>query len=347
MKKFLKTLSLFVLPIICSGLIMEVLLRRIPNDYQYKSDYLEKNSHSLKVLFLGSSHVFYGIDPRFIREKSFNAAYSSQSLDYDLKILKKYEDSWDSLKYIVVPVDYFSLYSRLETGIESWRIKNYTIYYKLLASTRISDYCEIFSNKLDLNLRRLNSFYLHKESARSCSKLGWGTEYTFKRKQNLVASGRKSAARHTIGDKEYFQENLQILKQIAEFASSKNISLILITSPAYHTYVQYLDRQQLAQTINAVNGICKLYKNVFYFNLLNDPQLKEEHFYDADHLDEYGARIFSAQIDSLIRQSGQTSTAGQENHDRYLASSDRVQREQQVTRWKKAAPNASVFVPEP
>src|SRR5438128_2689811 len=110
MKRYLKSLLLFLLPLVVVAISMEVLLRNIPNDYRYKKIFLDNNARSLEVLVLGNSHSFFDIDPRYIKQKCFNAAYYSQSLDYDLALLKKYDNQWDSLKYIVIPVDYFLLF---------------------------------------------------------------------------------------------------------------------------------------------------------------------------------------------------------------------------------------------
>ncbi len=71
------------------------------------------HSKSVEILCLGSSHAYFGINPDFISPPCFNAAHPSQSLKYDFEIVKKYQDKWESLKVIVIPVDYFSLFSEL------------------------------------------------------------------------------------------------------------------------------------------------------------------------------------------------------------------------------------------
>ena len=145
MNKFIQKSLLFCAPVLIFMLIMELLLRNIPNDYSYKKNYLDQHSNEIETLFLGSSHAYYAINPEFIHSTSFNAAYFSQSLDYDIEILKKYYKQSIKLKYIVVPIDYLSLYNRLETGVESWRIKNYIIYYYFKFIIILSIFLENFS----------------------------------------------------------------------------------------------------------------------------------------------------------------------------------------------------------
>ena len=66
----------------------ELLLRNIPNDYSFKKNYLNTKSNSIEVLFLGSSHIYYGINPEYISRNSFNGSHISQSLNFDLEILE-------------------------------------------------------------------------------------------------------------------------------------------------------------------------------------------------------------------------------------------------------------------
>ena len=147
MNKFIKKVLIFSMPVIIFIILMEVFLREIPNDYSYKKNYLDTHSNELETIFLGSSHAYYAINPEYIHFNSFNAAYVSQSIDYDLEILKKYENRTAKLKFIVIPIDYFSLYNRLETGVESWRIKNYNIYYGFNRSYYFKDNFEILNGK--------------------------------------------------------------------------------------------------------------------------------------------------------------------------------------------------------
>ena len=43
MNKFTSNLLLFILPIVIIGVSAEILLRKIPNDYLYKKEYLDRN----------------------------------------------------------------------------------------------------------------------------------------------------------------------------------------------------------------------------------------------------------------------------------------------------------------
>lgn len=302
MKKFIKHLFLFFLPIFILGFSSEFLLRKIPNDYLFKKEFLDKNADSIEVLFLGSSHAFYGINPADFGLNSFNASHISQSLDYDFEILKKYKNHWSKLKYIAIPISYFSLFGRLETGIESWRVKNYTIYYGMTTSDKFINYSEALSNKLNVNLRRIGSYYIRGNSSISCSNLGWGLNYNSKNKSDLNATGKTAAKRHSKTDDKYFNENVNVLNSIIGFAKNKGVKVLFYTPPAYHTYTENLDSIQLNQTINTLINIASKYDNITYHNFLLDSSFLAKDFFDADHLNEIGAKKLTSKIDTLINQ---------------------------------------------
>jgi len=89
MSKFIIRTLLFSLPVLALFIVMEILLRQIPNDYLLKKKYLDNHSKEIETLILGSSHSFYGINPLYFSNNTFNASHISQSLDYDFAILKK------------------------------------------------------------------------------------------------------------------------------------------------------------------------------------------------------------------------------------------------------------------
>jgi hypothetical protein len=301
MKKLLVRFFIFIFPIILLGLSAEILLRKIPNDYLYKSNYLDNTSKNIEVLFLGSSHTFYGINPEYINAKSFNAAYLSQTLNYDFEILKKYENKWTNLKYIVMPVDYSSLYFKLEASVEAWRVKGYVIYYGINTCSNIVVHTEILSTKLRTNISRLYRFYYKHIPGITSSKLGWGTGFNSKNNRDLIVTGKLAAERHHAGNALFFNENVETLRSIISFARAKNIKILFLTSPAYKTYTQNLDNDQLSQTIKTLTEIVRSYPNTFYFNLLNDSTFTKDDFFDGDHLNEIGAKKLTLKVDSLLR----------------------------------------------
>lgn len=299
MRNFLKSTILFLLPVLILGIMDEFLLRHIPNDYELKSSYLKKHTNEIAILFLGSSHAFYGVNPAIIKENSFNAAYYSQSLDLDDKILEKYSNSWKNLKFIVIPISYFSLYSTLKDDEESWRLKNYDMYYGIETTGKLSNHFEIFS-KCEQNMYKLYLYYFQKHSLLTSSHLGWGIYRTETSKTDFPSSGAKAAKRHTAINKKYFVSNKSVLEHIIKFADQRNIQVLFYTPPAYKTYQRNLNAKQLNQTTTLMENLAAHRRNVTYINLLKDNSFQMEDFHDADHLNKFGAKKLTVMLDLAI-----------------------------------------------
>lgn len=303
MKKFIKFVLLFSVPIIVGMISFELLLRDIPNDYSFKKNYLNKNSNNLEVLFLGSSHIYFGINPEYFSRKSFNGAHISQSLNFDLAILEKFKGRWTNLKYIIIPIDYFSMYSTLEDGIENWRVKNYSIYYDISTEGNYWNGFEIFNGKLPSNIARVKSFLGDAKSDITCNKLGFGITYNSKDNKDLIETGITASKRHTKeleNNQTTFSKNIQTIKSIIEFANGHNVKIIFITCPAYSSYHKNLNRIQLDNSVNIIKKISAKNTNTAYYNLLTDKTFIAEDYYDADHLNEIGAKKLTLKIDSII-----------------------------------------------
>ena len=298
MKKFITKTFLLLLPILLICVSAELLIREIPNDYSFKRNYLDKNSHDIEVLFLGSSHTYYGINPDYISEKTFNAAHISQSIDYDFEILKKYESKWGQLKYIVIPMDYFTLFSKISNGNETWRTKNYVIYYGINIEGNLRDNFEILSFKSDVTLRRILAYYISNKPSLTSSNLGFG-QFGIE-SQDLKKSGETAARRHKMSSEINFIDNQKVVREIIAFASREDAKVVFYSSPAYHTYVSQLDKNQLEMTSETVKDFVSNNSNCSYFNFLEDSSFAANDFSDADHLNESGAKKLSLKFRNIL-----------------------------------------------
>ena len=300
MKKFILNILVFIIPIISVLIITEYALRKIPNDYSYKNEYLKNNASKIETLFLGSSHTYYGINPAYFSGNSFNASHISQSIDLDYKLLNKYSGKFNNLEYIVIPIDYFSLFSRTSTGIEAWRMKNYNIYYNLNISRNPKKYMELFSFSLKENFNRITKNYLHNENNITCTSLGYGN--TDRKQANLIETGKTAALRHTKNDKRYLNESIEIINKIIDYAYQNNTTILFYTSPAYYTYVDNLDSIQYNKTIKIIDSISNIHRNSYYINLISNKSFNKRDFRDADHLNKSGAKKLTKIIDGKISE---------------------------------------------
>ena len=307
MKRFILKTLLLLLPVVVLAVSMEYLLRHIPNDYVYKKNYLDKHAGEIQILILGSSETYFGINPDYFSQNTFNAAHVSQTLDFSYEIFNKYQNNLNDLKVIILPITYHTLWDKLASSVESWRVKNYALYYDIDTKS-LMDKSEVLNGKLGINIQRLFDYYVEKKHETYWSGLGWGTSYKAGDINDLDESGSGRALYHTydIDSKEkmaIFADNLKILNSFAEFCKRKNAELILITPPTYSTYRENLNKVQLNKMIDTITNFTKEHSNCKYINWHENPDFTAEDFHDADHLDENGTKKLSEKmvlyIDSL------------------------------------------------
>lgn len=300
MKSFLLKIFILLTSILITCLVIEYLLRQIPNDYKLKQTYLEKKSNEIEVLFLGGSHTLHGINPELVSKNSFNASHNSQSLEYDLAILQKYSNKWSNLKYIVVSVSYPSLFSDLKSDPEAWRAKNYILYYDIRIANKLVYNAEIMNGLLWTNLNRIKEFYLKGKDNVECTPLGWAPYIEVDSSANLAQTGIDAVLRHTIPDDGCFEMMQGVLDSIVRFASDNNCKLLLFTSPVHKSYSDNLNQTQWKMTKNALTKADLMNNHCLYFDLMNDSRFTETDFYDGDHLNKAGAIRLTLLIDTII-----------------------------------------------
>jgi hypothetical protein len=298
MKKFWLHILKIMLPIIIFFLVLEIALRKIPNDYQLKKSYFDKNATKINTLILGSSHTFYGVNPEYFSKQTFNAAYVSQTLDLDEELLHHYKYKLTNLETIIIPISYFSLFETLETDVEKWRLKNYILYYDFENKYHFTDSFETLNQYILLNIKKAIKHYALNTSYITSSKLGWGTNYSSKERKKF--DGKFTAKKHTVKNHNLFDSNIKSVEKIIQLCQKKNIKILFITTPTHLSYYKNLNKTQLSKTITSINEFVQKNPNCEYMNLLNSDKFKSSDFYDADHLNEIGAKKLSLLLDKKI-----------------------------------------------
>lgn len=289
MKKFIKQLIIFFIPLLIIFVLLEYAIRQIPNTYKYKNEWMLQHADSLNTLILGNSHCMSGIDPFFLTHKAFNFANSSQDLERDYFILTKYEEIYTELKYVILSFSYCTLQDRMDYTDKS-RLKYYGIYMgydKYKYSVEITN--SITYEKIKEYLKGNTSQY---------SPLGFRVNDTSI--ENLGISGIKAAKRHTLNNRESIAENLIFLDKIIRFCDSKQIKLILVTTPTYPSYYEHLNEQQLDLLFSTAKEKVDNYPNILYLNFLKDDRFDDIDFKDGDHLSKQGAEKFTKMLKDSI-----------------------------------------------
>ena len=307
MKRFLTRTLAFMLPVMVFVVLCEIGLRTRMTDYKYKNQWLAEHASTLQVFVLGSSHTYSGIDPTVFSLKAFNGAHMSQDLNYDEFIFRKFAPEMDSLKYLILPISYFTPYWKLEDTPDRGRVKDYMHYYQCPYHPYDLQYRFEVYDGLRPSVA-MNSL-MGKETKRFYTDLGQLNNYTRQlRKKNWQESGKPAAERHSPPslDSRLFEENLEHAGGIASLCEEKGVTLILLTTPTYQSYRAYLNPAQ-REKLHEFCGIIKSgHGNIVYLDLEEDPRFVEEDFYDADHLNELGARKLTQILDDDIIRPGCT-----------------------------------------
>ena len=304
MKRFLIKTFLLLLPIGVIAISMEFMIRNIESDYIFKNNYLDNHSEEIQILILGSSQAYFGINPDYFPQNTFNACHASQTLDLDYEILRKYQNKLNKLKVIIIPVAYHTLWGKLENSVESWRIKFYAIYYGIDTKSWMNNY-ELLNGKLGVNINRISNYYIKKDREIYVSEFGWGTGFDTLISVNLEESGKYRALSHTsdIHSKEkmkVFSENLDILNSFSEFCNSNDVKLLLVTTPVFYSYRENLNEEQLNTMVDTMNDFATKHNNCIYLNWHDDSDFIAEDFHDADHLSGKGAKKLSEKLVQYI-----------------------------------------------
>lgn len=300
MRRFMTKCFLFILPVLALIALAEYLLRKIPNDYNLKASVFRQQAGDIETLILGASYAYYDLNPAYFRTKTFNGGYLAQTLDLDAALFDKYGAGMTRLKCVVIPILDMSFFRKLDHSDESWRIKNYPIYYQLYTTARIPDYFEVLSLPFSINRNRLVSWYIHKKVNLSSTPLGYGARFDTASGEYLQTTAMTAIQRHTLTDLSYYPLEKRSLQQILDACRDRQIRVILFIPPVCEAYGSKIAPRQLSATIQTCEYFQKTYSNVSYFNFLRDTSYKENDYFDADHMNVTGAKKLSLKIDSII-----------------------------------------------
>jgi hypothetical protein len=299
MKSFISKILLFSSFIIVFIAIGEILVRRVPNPYSYKHQWMRNNAQKIETLVLGSSHTYFGVNPERFTTATFNLAFTSQNFEYDYYLLHQYVEQCSSLKNLIIPISYFSLFSKgLEGGKYWWYCINYKIYMDCDIHSDFSKYNFEFSH-LSVWKGKLLSI-LKPSKNLQCTDLGMGTAYAIDNKMESWNDAKAAIERHTAKDFDGLGKNLIYLNKIITLCNAKGINTILITTPTWHTYYKGLDRMQLAKMYEVIENLLLNNNHIQYYDFLTDNRFVEDDFYDSDHLSNIGADKFSEILNTLI-----------------------------------------------
>lgn len=293
MKAFLRLTALFSALILLTLGAGEIYVRHLPNPARDKHAYMLDHSAEVQTLILGSSHTFYGVNPEWLGPGAYSLALVSQTYRYDDYLLRRYP--MPRLSAVILPFSYFSLYEDFESQPETaWLATRYRIYmdcpYHPLLSVYGFEVLNFGSFK-----EKLKSLW---QPARlSWDERGWGTNYTYQKGITPIDNGRERAISNTYADRSTVRLNAGFLSSMAAWCSSHGVRLILVTTPVMPSFRANEEPSQRAENERCLRRLLSRHRNVEYYNFETDARFTPDDFYDADHLNDRGAR----RLTSLLR----------------------------------------------
>jgi hypothetical protein len=310
MKAFFKTLLLFTIPVLVILLLCELFLREMPTTYKIKNAQFTAARKDVEVLILGNSHATYGLDPRVFSHNAINMAALNQSLYFDKRITLSHIDELKELKYVLISIDFHSLYFSDEGIRNTWSYYGYGIDYKnsLPALTKWSYLCGF---KGPLLLEFLKRSFEKKYKTVKALDADVDVDYNQPYSEGFVAKlGGPQIGKELNEDRAKFfndivrssKERDSVFDDLEDFIAqlkNRNITPILITLPCYSAYRELLDKNIQEQNKTDIQAIRDKYQ-VAYWDYFAMP-LNPDCFYNCDHLNEKGAIIVSRDVDTRLK----------------------------------------------
>ena len=319
MKLFIKKILLFILPIIIFVISIDSYLRNINSLYQEKNITLKKNADKIEVLILGNSHANYGINPKFFNLYAFNTANLGQSIYFDKEITIRNLDLMKKLKYVLISLDYHSLYFSKQRGERNiWSYYGNGIkypnenYFKANLSPLIFGYSPLISYSLikkDLksrwNRKKFNN-YINFDTEAGVDKkdtliqgfIGFtGTEeksFNLNWYKNRISNFNKLITQSN--EKKIV---LDEINQLISTLKNNNITPIFFSTPTYKDYNLILDKSIIFQNDSIIKKICKE-NNIEFWDYAINNNFKKSDFFNPDHLNKKGAKKFSKLINKKL-----------------------------------------------
>lgn len=280
MKRFLRHISLFVLPLLILAVVMEFVAEAIPNSYTYKRDYIEQHGAQIQTLILGSSNAYDGLNPS-VMPQAFNLANSSQALEDDYRLLAKYIDSMDSLQTVIVGLGYHTL----GTTKEEHRRTYYTLYMDLYPRWPLSKYSFEICNP-EMLIKKIIKYAVYRDVT-LCDSLGQRVGHTKEAAQSGAEWWNKEVDALVINDrldighcKLVIEENRRYLETIVDLCNTHNVQPVIVQMPVMEEYKRKLPVEQVALMEDVLISL----DSVAIFIDASEWKIPEDGWYNATHL---------------------------------------------------------------
>lgn len=289
---FIKNIFRFAVPLLLVAVLLELVLRSLPNSYDIKNSLIEDNAPKIEVMLFGTSHTFGGINPAQFDKFTVNIANNSQSLYYDLMILEKYLDKLPSLKTVVFEINFFSLSYNLDRGPESWRNK---FYYQSFDIEPQSSSLNFFDKIRLFNLTSSEIILLFKNYTLNQE---YQSNYGFAKNDIIPKKINESTAKFKFDQfkNDYMNSAPTTLKELLNKSlkklSKRGIQVVFVQIPVSSFLCDIIQESNIQSELGRLDEFITQY-NITYLDYSCNQAMVDSLFVDTDHLSYKGAKIFT------------------------------------------------------
>ena len=303
MRRLYLKIALFLAPLFLVWLALEVFYRQVPNNYSYKDQQLQNVAANVQTLVMGDSHAFYGINPVYFKDPTFNLSNISQSLLTDELLLEKHIANLPALKTVFINISYFTL-SAKDNALESnWR--KYFYHHNMgITAPSISFWnpqrysmalIQRFDKSMDLVQKYHNNYTIV-----NATPLGYGMQDASDIVKDKEAISIVIANKHEDNSLD-FKHNTARLQRIIALCKKYEVAVVLLEMPVYPAYYNLLDTEKKEKIKSNLNNLSGVDDTVFYLDLSTNPLFEKPDLRDADHLTNSGAKKCSEYLNTYLK----------------------------------------------
>ena len=283
MKQFIKYISLRVVVLILMLFLLDILFtsiyfnkKGIRNKVEFVFQNKEKN---FDYIFLGSSRVEHHIDTDMINEKSnmksLNMGVSGQNISETFLLLKLLIDKEFKAKRYFIQIDESDL-----NAVKSKSVIGASYFMPYIKNYEVKNHFEKYDKDFILNSKFPFYRYMNFGYKIGYRELLLKLNNKTRKKNFFIGLEKKLAdAESNCTFIEKYQNDL--LNEIKLFAQKNNLQLTFFTSP-YYNPIKTEEYKSFAKKNNIIQYIDSI-KEMKYFK-------------DSDHLNKYGAKLFTKMI---------------------------------------------------
>jgi hypothetical protein len=303
MRRLYLKIALFLLPLFLVWLALEVFYRQAPNNYSYKDQQLQNVAANVQTLIMGDSHAFYGINPVYFKDPTFNLSNISQSLLTDELLLEKHIANLPALKTVFINISYFTLSAKDDALESNWR--KYFYYHGMgITAPSISfwnpqRYSMALIQRFDKSMALVQAYHKN-HTIVNATPLGYGMQDASYIVKDKDAISVVIANKHEDNSLD-FKNNTARLQRIIALCKKYEVAVVLLEMPVNTTYYNLLDTQKKEKIKSVLTNLSGVNDTVFYLDLSTNSLFEKQDLRDADHLTNSGAKKCSEYLNAYLK----------------------------------------------